>query len=199
MKDLRKNYDLTKPIEDQIGKTSYYISDQDRYKQYEVQRNNNFVFYVSGLNEKLGNIIDNPEDVLRISVSTSSVPHFKQTPITIKRGNSTIKYAGVPEWDSHSIDLDDFIGAETLEVLTGWQRLSYNERTDKVGLASDYKLDGYLLEYTPDYRLVRQLHLIGCWISGLDEDDFDHNSSDKHGIKATIEFDRAEYDDSTEL
>jgi hypothetical protein len=105
-----------------------------------------------------------------------------------------MKFAGTPEFDSGSIELNDYIGAGTKDVLMAWQRKSYDVKTEKVGLASDYKMTAYLLEYTPDYQLVRTWKLYGCWISGLSEGGYNHESNDKHAITATIQYDRAEID-----
>ena len=177
---------------DRLG--TYYLTDNPKY--YEIQRSNNFVFYVSGLS-KAFNIAnnkyaqDNADDVIKISVNRVTVPHFTQSAIQVKRGNNTMKFAGVPEFGSGSIDLNDYIGAGTKDVLLAWQNKSYDVRTEKVGLASDYKKDAYLLEYTPDYQLVRTWKLMGCWISGLSEGEYSHDSADKHTISATIEYDKA--------
>ena len=177
---------------DRLG--TYYLTDNPKY--YEIQRSNNFVFYVSGLS-KAFNIAnnkyaqDNADDVIKISVNRATVPHFTQSTIQVKRGNNTMKFAGVPEFGSGSIDLNDYIGAGTKDVLLAWQNKSYDVRTEKVGLASDYKKDAYLLEYTPDYQLVRTWKLMGCWISGLSEGEYSHDSADKHIISATIEYDKA--------
>lgn len=177
---------------DRLG--TYYLTDNPKY--YEIQRSNNFVFYVSGLS-KAFNIAnnkyaqDNADDVIKISVNKSTVPHFTQSAIQVKRGNNTMKFAGAPEFGSGSIDLNDYIGAGTKDVLLAWQNKSYDVRTEKVGLASDYKKDAYLLEYTPDYQLVRTWKLMGCWISGLSEGEYSHDSADKHTITATIEYDKA--------
>lgn len=177
---------------DKLG--TYYLTDNP--KHYEIQRTNNFVFYVNGLSNSF-NIPQNTyaaanaDDVIRVSVSKASVPHFSQSPIEVKRGNNTMKFAGVPQFESGEIELNDFIGAGTKDVLLAWQNQSYDVRTEKVGLASDYKRDAYLLEYTPDYQLVRTWKLMGCWISKLNEGAYDHNSGDKHSITATIEYDKA--------
>lgn len=177
---------------DKLG--TYYLTDNP--KHYEIQRGNNFVFYVNGLSKSF-NIVnnkyaeENADDVLKLSVNKTSIPHFKQNAITVKRGNNTMKFAGAPEFSAGDIQLNDYIGAGTKDVLLAWQSKSYDVRTEKVGLASDYKRDAYLLEYTPDYQLVRTWKLMGCWISGLSEDPYSHDSADKHQITATIEYDKA--------
>lgn len=184
---------------DKLG--TYYLTDNPKY--YEIQRSNNFLFYVSGLSKKIGHAdgfdikalnayaYENADDIIKISVNKASVPHFTQSTIQVKRGNNTMKFAGVPEFGSGSIELNDYIGAGTKEVLLAWQSQAYNVHTEKVGLASDYKKDAYLLEYTPDYQLVRTWKLMGCWISGLSEGEYSHDSADKHTISATIEYDKA--------
>lgn len=182
---------------DKLG--TFYMTQNPKY--YEIQRNNNFAFYVSGLAGSLEIVnnkyaAENADDVLKLSVASSSVPHFTQSVIEVKRGNNTMKFAGVPTFGEGNLKLDDWIGAGTKDILLAWQRKSYNVETEKVGLASDYKRDAYLLEYTPDYQLVRTWKLDGCWISGISEDNFDHDSNDKHALNATIQYDRAYIDTS---
>ena len=175
---------------------------------YEIQRTNNFEFIVTDIDGimKAGMVggeafgtIDNAQEIIRLSVVSSSIPHFKQDAIQVKRGNNTMKFAGVPTFDAGKLKLNDFIGAATKEVLMAWQNLSYNVLTEKVGLASDYKKDCYLVEYTPDYQKVRQWKMHGCWISELSEDEFNHESNEGKKIDVTIEYDRAEIDTSEVL
>ena len=172
---------------------------------YEVQRVNNFEFIVTDINGimKAGMVgteknakIDNAQEIIRLSVSSTKIPHFKQEPIEVKRGNNTMKFAGVPTFDAGSIKINDYIGAASKEVLMAWQNLSYNVLTEKVGLASDYKKDCYLVEYTPDYQKVRQWKMHGCWISSLEESEYSHESNEKNQITVEIQYDRAEIDTS---
>ena len=181
---------------------SYHLSDNKHL--YEVQRTNNFEFIVAlGLEGSMKRAGANTEDtalkitnqqatdVLRLSVASAPIPHFKQTPLSIRRGNSVMKFAGTPDFESGTIRFHDFIGADTKSILMAWQNLSYNVRTQNVGLMSDYKRDATLLEYSPDYHLVRSWTLKGCWISGLKEDDYNQEEGKGHMIEATIEYDYA--------
>ena len=172
---------------------------------FEIQRTNNFEFIVTDIDGiakagMLGNetngTIANAQEIIRLSVSSSSVPHFTQNAIEVKRGNSTMKFAGVPTFQAGQIKVIDYIGAATKEVLMAWQNLSYNIVTEKVGLASDYKKDCYLVEYTPDHQKVRQWKMHGCWVSELSEDEYNSESNDKKQITCKIEYDRAEIDTS---
>lgn len=180
---------------DKLG--TYYLTDNP--KHYEIQRTNNFMFYISGLMGLVAQGNDyatsNIEDVIKISVSKASVPHFQQGVIKVTRGNNTMKFAGVPEFNEGSLTLNDYIGAGTKEALMAWQNQAYDVRTEKVGLATDYKRDAYLIEYTPDYQIVRTWKLMGCWISSLSEGEYNHESNDKHTIDCTIQYDKAWLDD----
>ena len=175
---------------------------------YEIQRTNNFEFIVTDIDGitragmmggEVNGTIANAQEIIRLSVVSSTIPHFSQNAIEVKRGNNTMKFAGVPTFDAGTLKLNDYIGAATKEVLMAWQNLSYNVVTEKVGLASDYKKDCYLVEYTPDYQKVRQWKLHGCWISKLGESEFNHEQNEKKQIDVTIEYDRAEIDTSDVL
>lgn len=185
----------------QISHGAYVLADNPNL--YEIQRTNNFELVVTDIDNIMragaagtesNALITNAQEVLRVSVSSAFIPHFSQEPIAVRRGNSVQKFAGVPTFDSGTITLNDYIGADTKAALMAWQSLSYNVRTEKVGLVTDYKKDAYLIEYTPDYQEVRRWRLHGCWISKLQENEYNHDSNDKHQITATIEYDRAEID-----
>ena len=189
-----KQSTLNTPSSTPMG--TYHFADNPNL--YEVQRTNNFEFIVTGLDSLLkagtSNVIANAQEILRCSVTQASVPHFSQQPIEIKRGNSSIKAAGVPTFEGGQIIVNDFIGADTKSILMSWQALSYNVHTQKVGLMSDYKKDAYLVEYTPDLQKVRQWKLHGCWVSGLSETEYNMEDNSKKTITATIQYDRAELD-----
>ena len=178
---------------------SYYLRDNPQL--YEPMRGSTFQFVVPELNNilrsgaeegEVDSTITNADQVFRFSVDSTSVPHFSQETISIKRGNSTMKFAGAPSFPDGNIVINDYIGADSKSVLMAWQNKSYNVKEEAVGLASDYKLQGYLMEYTPDFKkLVRTWKLIGCWISGLNEDNFSASSDGKRTITATIQYDYA--------
>jgi hypothetical protein len=172
---------------------------------YEIQRTNNFEFIVTDIDgiQRAGMIggeangsIANGQEIIRMAVASATVPFFSQSAIEVKRGNSTMKFAGVPTFDAGTIKVNDYIGASAKEVLLAWQALSYNVVTEKVGLASDYKKDCYLVEYTPDYQKVRQWKMHGCWISKLSGGEFNSDNNEKMQIDAEIQYDKAELDTS---
>ena len=164
--------------------------------EYSPARQNTYEFVVTGLDnlvkEGTDEIITNAADVLRFSVTKCDIPHYSQNVITIKRGNTSMKFAGAITFDSGTLVINDYIGADGKSVLASWQALSGNVRTETVGNAADYKKDCWLLEYTPDFKtLVRQFEMKGCWISKLTEEAFDAENDGKKTVTATVEYDKA--------
>lgn len=185
---------------------TYHLADNPNL--YEVQRTNNYEFIVTDIDGILkagfdgtesNAHISNAQELIRLAVTSATVPHFSQNSIEVKRGNSTLKYAGVPTFESGQITCNDFIGADVKAVLMAWQNLSYNVETEKVGLASDYKKDCYLVEYSPDYQVVRKWKLYGCWVSGLSEDSYDSETNTKKKISVSITYDKGKIDTSEEI
>lgn len=131
---------------------------------YEVQRSNTFEFVVTNIADLLragaiaGDgrpLIVNGQETLRLSVVKAPIPNFKQEVLQLKRGNTIMKMAGVPTFESGTLVVRDFIGADTKSVLMAWQKLSYDVKTEKVGRMSVYKKECTLVEYTPDWQMVR--------------------------------------------
>lgn len=182
---------------------AYHFSDNKEL--FEIQRGNNFDFVVSDVLNNIsayGNetkTFPRAKEMIRLSVSSASVPHFSQNAIEVRRGNTAIKYAGVLSWPSGSLECYDFIGAETKDILMAWQARSGNPLYQTVGQQADYKVTANLIEYTPDYNeIVRTWKLDGCWISSIEEDGYSVDSNGARKIRCTIEYDRAVVDSYNE-
>ncbi len=186
---------------EQIG--TYHLAEYPEL--FEIQRNNTFEFLVTGIDgiRRAGAIstdknafITNAQEVLKLSVTKAAVPHFEQETVSIKRGNTTLKYAGVPTFQGGDFEFHDFIGADTKGVLMAWQNMSYDVETEKVGslMNTPYKKTCYLIEYTPDFQKVRTWVLYGCWISKLTETGYSSEDGNKHLVTATIQYDYAKID-----
>lgn len=192
---------------EQIG--TYHLA--DRPELFEVQRNNNYEFIITDIDDILrpGMIgseanakIKDAQNMLRLSVTSAFIPHFEQQTVEIKRGNSTLKYAGVPTFGSGTLQFNDFIGADVKTILMAWQNMSYDVYTEKVASLqrTPYKKDCYLLEYPPDYFAPHRKWIIkGCWISQWNESDYTNDNGDKHQVQVTIQYDYAKLDTSTIL
>lgn len=179
---------------------TYHIS--SNLENFEVARSNFFTFVVENIDDLVrsdfalvdpdeSDIIRNGQEVIKLSVAKSSVPHFTIDPIEIRRGNSVVKYAGNPSFDAGSLECQDFVGIGTKDVLMAWQALAYDVVNDRGGRAARYKKNCTLVEQAQDGEEIRHWELIGCWISAISEDDFDVTADGERRISCTIQFDRA--------
>lgn len=160
---------------------------------YEPQRAVHFIFSCPDLDAML----PNGNERLRLAVDSSSIPFMHQDIMTIKRGGTEIHFAGNMVFDTHTVRIIDYIGLDSAEPFIEWQRLSGDIKTQKIGLARDYKKTAYLTMYDPAFNVVRGWTLKGCWISSLKETDLnmDSGAASKMTIDAVITFDIAEPND----
>lgn len=168
---------------------------------YEPVRQNEYRFIAKFDNIRLLKVGENEnydssyirdgQEILDFSVVSFDVPHFSQEEIQIKRGNSIVHYAGVPQWSEGQLVINDLIGADGKSVLLAWQARSYDVINDTIPSADKYKINATVMEYTADNKLVRYWDLFGCWIKGLSEDKWDSESGNKKTLTATIRYDRA--------
>jgi len=195
---------------------TYHLADNP--EKFEVARSNNFEFVIqfdgvdpvtkkprendpllrAGITRDRTNAqpedkieLEDAKESIRLSVVKASVPHFTQEEIVVTRGNDKMYAAGVPTFGDGTLEVNDFIGAQSKSVLLAWQKLSYDARTEKVGRMKDYKRDCLLMEYTPDYELVRTWELKGCWVKGISEPEYSMEDNSKRTITATIRYDKA--------
>lgn len=180
---------------------------------YEAARNSFFVFYVDPTQltnlyapdfdpdsgeAKIedGTLYDGNKasEALRLNVVKASVPNFTITPMEYRRGNDVIKFAGVPTFKDGSLVIDDVVGLDTKSLLYAWQYLAYNPITRKGGRMKDYKKTCTLIEYTQDYEQIRRWTLDGCFVTGIDEADFDRENDGKRQMTVAISYDRAVMD-----
>jgi len=173
---------------------------------YEAARSGFFTFIVNDIDniiranysgDRNGNVpasdrIANAQEYLKLNVVKCDVPHFSIEPLSYKRGNDTIKFAGTPTFDAGSLVVDDVVGIDTKSIVMAWQALAYDVYSRRGGRMKDYKKDCTLVEYTQDFEEVRRWKLYGCWISDVSEDSFDKENDGKRQITATVQYDRAE-------
>lgn len=135
--------------------------------------------------------ITNSSEVIRLAVSKASIPTFELNEIEIRKGNSSVWYAGTPSFSEGTLEVNDMIGLEARATLEAWHARCYNVATDKGGRAINYKRNATLIEYTADHVAVRSWQLIGCWIKSLDEGEYDKTNDDLVNVSVTFRYDRA--------
>ena len=192
-------------VQDSITRGAYHISNNT--VEYNPQRKNNFTLIVNGLNNlprvgsvdsSLGDLgvndyIEDGQNQLILALKSSDTPQITQNPITINRGNSTIKFAGKPSFNDINIEAYDFIGSNVKDTLLAWQNLSYNTKYDYVGNAWSYKKDCQLLQLDPVGNLIRYWEIKGAWLQSVTPGNFSVDDGDTaQTVGATISYDWAE-------
>ena len=177
---------------------TYHMVGRD---EYEPQRTNNFEVYID-----LGGSGNTPlqtawngsslnaataSSYITLAASSFTPPSVNISSIQINRGNNTIKYAGKPEFPDSSITLNDFIGMDVEKILMAWQKQTYDIRNQAVGLASIYKKNAWVNQYSPDGTYVRQWVIKGAWLSSLNLGEYSSDSNDIRRITGTIVYDYA--------
>lgn len=82
-----------------------------------------------------------------------------------------------------------------MKDLIGWRRLVYDPAEGRIGLAKDYKSDGYVVMFAPDGTLKRKWKLQGVWPSKMDPGGGDMNANENNKISITLTIDKAVEDE----
>ena len=176
----------------------YHLADNPA--QYQPVRTNNYRCICQGLEELVrvggdannrNDYLENAQEVIDFSVVSFDAPNFTQSEIEIRRGNSTVYFAGTPRFNTSNLVINDFVGADGKSILQAWQALSYDVVNDVINPSTKYKKDMLVLEYTPDNVLLKVWELKGCWITSLTESGYNSESPAKKTVSATIRYDRA--------
>lgn len=161
---------------------------------YEIARSNNFELLITGIDTlvkpgTLDTIMKDNAQTLRLSLASCTVPSFTQNAITVQRGNGTVKYAGKPTFNNLNMVFNEYLGVDTLGILQAMQQKQYDVKTQSVGRAVDYKRDCYLIQYSPDWEIVKKWKLYNGWFTSISPSDFSNDSDDKKTVSATFEYD----------
>lgn len=183
---------------DNLGTYSQkYSHISDLKGSFEPMRDNVFEFLLhfdSTLTDTDGTEIDanDAQEVIRLSANKVNIPDYEQAVLEIKRGNMTMKAAGTMSFGSGTFELIDYVGVGSKSILQAWRRLSGDPKTEAVGLMKDYKKNGTLIEYTPDFRPVRYWEIQGAWLSSCSDNGVSNEGGDsKRVFSANLIFDKA--------
>lgn len=175
---------------DSITLGAYHLANNPT--KYEPQTGNAFEFLVYGLRE-------GDQEAIRMQVVSFPRPYFSLESKSIRRINSVITYAGLPSFQDGSLTIKDYIGSNGRSAVEYWQSLAYNVKEDRAGRLADYKKNCDVMEYTPDLAThLGTWHLYGCWVSNISEDEFNNAQKDDKNVTATIVYDKAIWEPSTE-
>ena len=137
------------------GLSAYHLG--STHRAYQPAKKNFFEFIVEDLTNLLkpgvekelaqeADYITDGQEVIRLTVNKAPVPHYELNEIEIRKGNSSVWYAGTPTFSEGTLEVDDMIGANSKAVLEAWQNLAYNVLNDQGGRAINYKKNCTLIE-----------------------------------------------------
>lgn len=170
---------------------------------YEPQRTNNYEVQIVGLEgivDMYGHTVSqssNASEIITLSTASFEAPNITISPITVRYGNNSIKFAGVPEFPDSSIVLNDYIGVNTEKILSAWFSQAYNPVTEEIGYAVEYKKTAFLIEYDTKYSTgstkynyqSRVWKMEGCWLANLQLGSFSAEGGAQRQITATMVYD----------
>lgn len=170
---------------------------------YEPQRTNNYevqIVGLEGIKDMYGSTISqsmNASEIITLSTASFEAPNITISPITVRYGNNSIKFAGVPEFPDSSIVLNDYIGVNTEKILSAWFSQAYNPVTEEIGYAAEYKKTAFLIEYDSKYATgskkydyqSRVWKMEGCWLANLQLGSFSAEGGAVRQITATMVYD----------
>lgn len=166
------------------------------HDDWEPQRTNNFELIIPNLGQLYS--IDtglampgNASELLTLSLKSVNAPGTNIDALKVSYGNNSINFAGKPTYTDVEAVFNDFIGIQTERILMAWSKLVYNPKTEEIGMASEYKRDGYLMEYAPNGKFVRKIQCQGIWPGTVKPGDFDNDDNSIRQISVTFYIDVA--------
>jgi len=147
----------------------------------DIRKNNNFIVHINDITID-GNNLD-------LVIQQAFLPQVSLNVLEFRHGNDAKKLAGVATWQGGQITILDTLSRAELDVLLDWFYATYNPETGAIGLASEYKKNGYITEFASDGRYQRRWDVKGLWISEFNPGALDAASGDMKQIQLTIQID----------
>ncbi len=146
----------------------------------DLQRVNNFLVVIDGL----------PTNVSFL-IKGFPLPSSENEVLQVKYGNSQIKLPGAASFSEGELTVYDSIDLDTEKTLADWREKVYNPKTEAIGRAGSYKVDGTITQFTPDGTVGRQWKLEGIWPSSFKPGEMSNDSSEVKSMSLTLQYDRA--------
>lgn len=129
---------------------------------------------------------------LELSLDSGSLPDVSVDEIELRYLNVKRYVAGAITYQQMPLVVKDFIDIGTATAIKAWHEQVANPKTNKVGLAKDYKKIGDLILCGPDGSFERTWRLFGVWPVSVNYGQLDMNQSDIVRINCVLRYDHAE-------
>lgn len=173
--------------------TSYILNHKE---DFEPGRSSDFILKIKftrdlvDINGELVASADEATEALALSLRDYTGPQLSIEPISIKTGNGTVNYAGVPSVGNSPISFTDYIGMRTESILLAWYSMAHNIKNDKIGFKEYYAQDGLLYKWAPNGTRQISWKLWGCWINEYNQGQFSRNNPELRQFSTTIYYDK---------
>lgn len=151
----------------------------------DVRRTNNFIVTITDVTT-VGNDEDNN---LELVIKQAFIPSVSLNVLELRHGNDAKKFAGVATWTGGQITVIDVLSRKELDAVLTWFKQTYDWKSGNIGVADEYKKNGYITEYASNGQFERKWYVEGMWISDLNMGDLDAASGEFKQITMKIEID----------
>lgn len=172
---------------------------------YEPQRTNNYevqILGLEGITDMFGNVVNQASragEIITLCCNSFTAPDITMSDLRVRYGNNSRKYAGVPDITDATLELNDYIGVNTENILKAWFSKVYNPITEDIGYEIEYKKTGYLIEYDTKYSTSSTIYnyqsriwkLEGLWPANLQIGQFSAENNAIRRISVTLKCDAA--------
>ena len=173
--------------------TSYILNHKE---DFEPGRSSDFILKIKfnrdlyDMDNQLVAYADEATEALALSLRDYTGPQLSIEPISIKTGNGTVNYAGVPSVGNSPISFTDYIGMKTEQILLAWYSMAHNISNDKIGFKEYYAQNGLLYKWAPNGTRQISWKLWGCWINEYSQGQFSRQNPELRQFSTTIYYDK---------
>lgn len=128
---------------------------------------------------------------IKLAVDSAFIPLSTNEVITVNYLGEERKVAGKAKFAGGSIVVKDFVDEDIAGNLQAWRDLVYDPQSGAIGRATQYKKQGNLILFAPDFSGSRSFKLEGVWPSGLSASNLSYANSGVVNVTLAITFDRA--------
>jgi len=151
----------------------------------DMRKNNNFIVSIEGITDATedgGNNLD-------LIIQQAFLPSISLNVLEFRHGNDAKKLAGVASFTGGQLTILDTLSRKELDILMTWFYQTYNPETGALGLASEYKKKGKIIEFASDGRYTRSWEVEGLFISEFNPGTLDASNGEAKQISVQIQID----------
>ena len=117
------------------------------------------------------------QEILSFNAQNVVVPSVTIDAITIPHLNQDVKVAGRPTLGDMSVTLLNSYELQAVRVIEAWHRLIYRPSTEELNFAANYKTNGTLFVYKPNFDVFKRYDIKGCWPAMVGDKEYDKQNS----------------------